>query len=160
MAVEIERKFLIKNDDWKQDQNNNDIQGIHFCQGYIATVNTTVRVRIEGERAVLTIKGKTVGMSRLEYEYDIPTTDANDMLDQLCEKPFIEKTRYIRKEGALNWEIDIFEGENAGLQIAEVELTSEDQKVDLPKWVGKEVTGDARYYNSNLVKSPLKNQGK
>ena len=156
MAVEIERKFLLKDQRWKKDDQGNDIDGIRFRQGYIPTDESTVRVRLEGNRAVLTIKGKTVGMSRLEFEYEIPFNDANDMLDQLCQKPLIEKTRYIRREGDLSWEIDIFDGDNAGLMVAEVELESEDQNVKMPAWVGEEVTGDAKYYNSNLVAYPYK----
>ena len=155
MAIEIERKFLLKNDSWKIDEKGNEIVGTAFRQGYLKTEDVTVRVRLEGERSKLTIKGKTVGMSRLEYEYDIPLADANEMLDKLCQKPIIEKTRYLRKEGELTWEIDIFEGENAGLVVAEVELASEDQTVALSSWVGEEVTGDVRYYNSNLVNNPF-----
>lgn len=156
MAVEIERKFLLRNDSWKIDGQGHDIDGICFRQGYIPTEESTVRVRLEGEKALLTIKGKTVGMSRLEFEYEIPFDDANEMLDQLCKKPLIEKTRYIRRESGLIWEIDLFEGDNAGLVVAEVELENEDQKVELPLWAGEEVTGDARYYNSNLGDYPYK----
>ena len=155
MAIEIERKFLLKDDSWKIDGQGNKIMGTVFRQGYLKTEDTTVRVRLEGDRSKLTIKGKTVGMSRLEYEYDIPLCDANEMLDKLCQKPLIEKTRYLRKEAELTWEIDIFEGENRGLMVAEVELTSEDQTVPLSSWVGEEVTGDVRYYNSNLVNNPF-----
>ncbi len=154
MAIEIERKFLLKNDDWKLDEQGNEIIGTAFRQGYLKTEDATVRVRLEGDRSKLTIKGKTVGMSRLEYEYDIPLVDANEMLDKLCQKPLIEKTRYLRKEGELTWEIDLFEGENAGLMVAEIELASEDQTVSLSSWVGEEVTGDVKYYNSNLVNNP------
>lgn len=155
MAIEIERKFLLKNDQWKVDEKGNNIVGTVFRQGYLKTDDTTVRVRLEGEKAKLTIKGKTVGMSRLEYEYEIPLDDANEMLDKLCQKPLIEKTRYFRKEAELTWEIDIFEGENDGLMVAEIELSSEDQTVSLSSWVGEEVTGDVRYYNSNLVNNPF-----
>jgi adenylate cyclase len=155
MAIEIERKFLLENDSWKIDEQGNEILGTAFRQGYLKTEGATVRVRLEGERSKLTIKGKTVGMSRLEYEYDIPLVDANEMLDKLCQKPLIEKIRYLRKEGELTWEIDIFEGENAGLMVAEIELTSEDQTVPLSSWVGEEVTGDVRYYNSSLVNNPF-----
>lgn len=154
MAIEIERKFLLNNDSWKLDEQGSEIIGTVFRQGYLKTEDATVRVRLEGDRSKLTIKGKTVGMSRLEYEYDIPLVDANEMLDKLCQKPLIEKTRYLRKEGELTWEIDIFEGENTGLMVAEIELASEDQTVPLSSWVGEEVTGDVRYYNSNLVNNP------
>ncbi len=155
MAIEIERKFLLKDDSWKVDRQGNEIVGTAFRQGYLKTEDATVRVRLEGDRSKLTIKGKTVGMSRLEYEYDIPLDDANEMLDKLCQKPLIEKTRYLRKEDDLTWEIDIFDGENAGLMVAEIELASEDQTVPLSSWVGEEVTGDVRYYNSNLVNNPF-----
>lgn len=154
MAIEIERKFLLKNDSWKVNDQGKEIAGTRFRQGYIKTEDATVRVRLEGQRSVLTIKGKTVGMSRLEFEYDIPFDDANEMLDSLCQKPLIEKTRYLRKENNLIWEIDVFEGDNAGLIVAEVELASESEQVILPAWLGEEVTGDAKYYNSNLVKYP------
>ena len=155
MAIEIERKYLLKDDSWKIDGQGNEIVGTAFRQGYLKTEDATVRVRLEGDRSKITIKGKTVGMSRLEYEYDIPLVDANEMLDKLCQKPLIEKTRYLRKEGELTWEIDIFDGENAGLMVAEIELTSEDQTVPLSSWVGEEVTGDVRYYNSSLVNNPF-----
>jgi adenylate cyclase len=114
----------------------------------------TVRVRLLGERAFLTVKGPTAGASRAEFEYAIPPDDARAMLD-LCEKPLIEKTRYVVPHGGLVWEIDEFHGANAGLVVAECELASEDQPLDKPDWVGEEVTGDARYYNSSLVARPF-----
>jgi CYTH domain-containing protein len=106
------------------------------------------------DKAYLTIKGITVGATRAEYEYEIPADDASEMLDHLCEHPLIEKTRYRLQYHGLTWEVDEFEGDNAGLILAEVELEQEDQTVILPDWVGKEVTGDPRYYNARLVTEP------
>ncbi len=112
-------------------------------------------MRTINDKGYLTIKGLTVGASRLEFEYEIPRPDADQLLD-ICEKPLIEKTRYIVVEGEFVWEIDEFIGENEGLIVAEVELESEDQDFPRPAWVGKEVTGDPRYFNSNLIKNPYK----
>ena len=115
---------------------------------------TTVRIRIKGDRGYLTIKGKSVGISRNEYEYEIPVNEAGEMLAELCEKPLIEKLRYtIRYRGFL-WEVDEFGGENAGLVVAEIELADETQKFDQPGWVGREVSGDRRYYNVSLARNP------
>ncbi len=154
MAIEIERKFLVCNDSWRKDEHGQPVMGTVFRQGYMADGDATVRVRIQGAQARLTIKGKTQGMSRLEFEYEIPMGDAIQMLDSLCKKPLVEKTRYVRQENGLTWEIDVFEGENRGLVLAEVELESEDQQVQLPEWVGEEVTHDRRYYNVNLSTMP------
>ncbi len=157
MSVEIERKFLLKNDDWRLDAHGQRIAGVPFRQGYLPTSDdTTVRVRLEGAVAKLTIKGKTLGMSRLEFEYSIPLQDAQQMLDDLCEKPLIEKVRYCRSEQGYIWEIDEFAGDNQGLLVAEIELASEDEQPPLPDWVGEEVTGDSRYFNAALVKHPFK----
>lgn len=155
MAKEIERKFLLKNDDWRALAT-----GQYYCQGYIPTQgDQTVRVRIVGEQGYLTIKGLTMGISRSEFEYAIPLTDAQVMLSELCQRPLIEKHRYRIPMGNLVWEVDEFIGENQGLILAEVELTHESQTVELPTWIGQEVTGDPRYYNSNLVRNPFKNWG-
>jgi len=152
MPKEIERKFLLKNDNWKTQFTSRKI----IKQGYLSTQKErTVRVRILGEKGFLTIKGKTVGMTRLEFEYEIPVQEANELL-QLCEKPLIEKERFIVSMGKLKWEIDIFEGDNEGLKLAEVELENENQEMEIPEWVGEEVTFDSRYFNSNLVKLPFK----
>jgi adenylate cyclase len=113
-----------------------------------------VRVRVKGEKAWITIKGTTIGASRPEFEYPIPLGDATFMLDCLCEKPLIEKTRYLVKGDGCVFEIDEFDAENAGLVLVEVELGSEDQAVELPDWVGEEVTDDPRFYNSNLARNP------
>lgn len=151
MGKEIERKFLVKNDSWRGQGS-----GKRYRQGYLSTVKErTVRVRTAGEKAFLTIKGITVGASRSEYEYEIPVADANEMLARLCEQPLIEKTRYRISHTGLVWEVDEFEGENRGLITAEVELGDEHQPVPLPGWIGKEVTGDPRYFNANLVAKPF-----
>jgi adenylate cyclase len=151
MAQEIERKFLIANDAWR-----NGASGVHYRQGYLSTEPTrTVRVRLAGSRGYLTIKGKSSGAARLEYEYEIPAADASELLDLLCQRPLIEKVRYKIAFAGMTWEVDEFEGENAGLLIAEVELQSEDQRVELPPWVGDEVTGDRRYYNASLIARPF-----
>ncbi|MCP5018755.1 MAG: CYTH domain-containing protein [Ketobacter sp.] len=158
MGVEIERKFLLQNSDWKSLGDGSELVGVRFRQGYIPTEGfTTVRVRIEGDVAKLTVKGKNTGLSRAEFEYTIPVADANEMLGNLCTKPLIEKTRYCRDEAGLKWEIDVFEGDNAGLVVAEVELESEHQQIELPAWIGQEVSGDARYYNVSLVTNPYRN---
>lgn len=150
MAKEIERKFLLEGDGWRRLA-----EGKLYRQGYLSSVKErTVRVRTVGQKGFLTIKGITVGATRVEYEYEIPLEDCNAMLDDLAEKPIIEKKRYVVAFGGLNWEIDEFFGENAGLVVAEVELGSEDQAFDKPSWVGEEVTGDPRYFNSNLIAHP------
>ena len=150
MAIEIERKFLVTNNSWREN-----VMGILFRQGYLsAESERTVRVRLEGDVGKLTIKGKTEGISRSEYEYEIPRQEAAEMLDTLCLKPLIEKTRYRIEHAGLVWEVDEFYGANEGLILAEVELESEDTKFELPDWVGQEVSGNPRYYNSNLVKDP------
>lgn len=155
MAKEIERKFLLKNDGWR-----NLAAGRYYCQGYIPTQgNQTVRVRIVGEQGYLTLKGPTIGISRSEFEYAIPLTDAQAMLKELCQRPVIEKHRYRIPIGPVTWEVDEFLGENQGLILAEVELNHADQTVELPVWIGAEVTGDPRYYNSNLVRNPFKDWG-
>ncbi len=151
MGIEIERKFLIINDSWRSLG-----LGKVYKQGYIATVDkmTTIRVRIIGEEAYLTIKSKTEGISRNEFEYPIPLEDAQMMLDTLCDRPLIEKIRYKINYDNLLWEVDEFQGENQGLIIAEVELENESQTINIPDWVGKEVSHDPRYYNVNLAKHP------
>ena len=113
-----------------------------------------MRVRIAGELGYLTIKGPSQGYSRLEFEYPIPLPDAQIMLETLCDRPLIEKTRYRIEYQGLIWEVDEFQGDNSGLIIAEVELTDENQVIELPDWLGVEVSQDSRYYNANLVKYP------
>jgi len=148
MAREIERKFLIKGSVWRL------AGATRLRQGYLSSVQErTVRVRTVGDHAYLTIKGIAVGATRLEFEYEIPCEDAKELLN-LCEMPLIEKDRYRVEEGGVVWEIDEFLGENRGLIVAEVELESEDQPFAKPDWLGEEVTGDPRYFNSNLIKKP------
>ncbi len=151
MAIEIERKFLVKGDEWRSLAT-----GTLYRQGYIHTASkTTVRVRVVGDKGYLTIKGKTQGTSRAEFEYPIPVEDAQEMLDTLCDRPLIEKTRYKIPRGALTWEIDEFAGENQGLIVAEVELAGENQSIELPEWIGEEVSHDPRYFNANLAQHPF-----
>jgi adenylate cyclase len=153
MPKEIERKFLVKNEEFKTLGKS---EYIH--QGFLSTVKErVVRVRIRGEKAWITIKGITQGASRAEFEYEIPMADAKFMLENLCERPTIEKHRYVVPFAGFTWEIDEFHGENDGLVIAEIELPAEDTVFSLPDWVGEEVTADARYYNANLVKNPFRN---
>ena len=153
MGVEIERKFLVQGDAWKTLG-----EPVFFRQGYLSSQKErTVRVRIEGDRAVITIKGKSVGAVRGEWEYPIPVPDAAELLDGLCEQPLIEKYRRKIAIGAHVWEVDEFLGANAGLVVAEIELGADDEAFDMPGWVGFEVTDDARYYNSNLIKHPYCN---
>ena len=116
-----------------------------------------MRIRVEGERAVITLKGLTKGITRSEYEYEIPVADAEDMLEELCERPFIKKVRYRVFWREKLWEIDVFDGDNEGLIVAEIELDSEDDVVEKPPWLGEEVSGESRYYNANLVHHPYKN---
>ena len=150
MGVEIERKFLLKDDSWK-----GLAEPERYIQGYLSKGKNTVRIRTVGSRAYLTVKGVTVGLTKPEFEYDIPLKDGELLLENLCEKPFIEKNRYkIPFEGHI-WEVDVFFKENDGLCLAEVELDSEDESVTLPSWIGEEVSGDHRYSNSNLVKIPF-----
>ncbi|MEX0268183.1 CYTH domain-containing protein [Leptolyngbyaceae cyanobacterium UHCC 1019] len=150
MPTEIERKFLVKNDDWRSLG-----KGVFYCQGYlVSSPNKTVRVRIAGKQAYLTIKGATTGIARAEYEYAIPVDQAQELLQTLCAPPLIEKMRYRVEWGGLVWEIDEFDGENQGLIVAEVELADENQAIALPEWIGTEVSHDPRYYNANLSKHP------
>ena len=151
MAKEIERKFLVNGEDWRELA-----KGTAYRQGYLSTVKErTVRVRTIDAKGFLTIKGITVGAVRAEYEYEIPVADANEMLDDLCEKPIIEKRSYKISHADLVWEVDEFGGVNDGLIVAEVELTDEAQTFDKPDWAGEEVTGDPRYFNSNLIAHPF-----
>lgn len=150
MGKEIERKYLVKSDEWKSLA-----KGKYYRQGYLSTVKErVVRVRTIDDKGFLTIKGITVGVSRSEFEYAIPAEEANLMLDNLCEKPIIEKFRAKIEYAGLIWEIDEFHGENEGLTVAEVELKEENQKIEFPSWIGEEVSGDPRYFNSNLIANP------
>lgn len=150
MALEIERKFLIDSTIWKPED-----KGVAIVQAYLGVYPApTVRVRIAGEKALLTIKGRSETIARPEFEYEIPVKDAAEMMPLAVSRP-VEKVRYKTKIGELTWEIDVFEGENAGLIIAEVELESPEQSIQLPDWVTEEVTRDGRYYNSYLSEHPF-----
>lgn len=149
---EIERKFLIDFAKWKPAD-----KGIKIKQGYLSVdPERVVRVRIAGQKSYLTIKGKTIGISRTELEYEIPLNEANVLLKMCLDVP-IEKTRYVEQINGRKWEIDIFEGANTGLVLAEIELEIEDQQVDLPDWILKEVSEDYRFYNAWLSKHPYSN---
>jgi len=151
MGVEIERKFLIDPSRWSPQG-----EGTLFRQGYLSSAeNCVVRVRLAGDEAFLTVKGATVGVRRLEFEYRIPRDDAVALLNELCGPKNIEKTRYRQRVGDKLWEIDVFHGENDGLIVAEVELRAEDEVFELPEWVLEEVSDDPRYFNSNLMRSPF-----
>ena len=152
MAKEIERKYLVRSDDWRSDVSRQ----IRYRQGYLVNSPTcSVRVRVGGDSAYLNIKSATVGASRLEFEYPLPLDDAETLLSELCQGPIIEKTRYLVEHRHRTWEVDVFEGANEGLVVAEVELEDEAQTVPLPPWVGDEVTDDPRYYNASLVLKPF-----
>jgi len=151
MGIEIERKFLVTSQEWRELAD-----GIDYRQGYLSTVKErTVRVRTVGERGYITVKGITVGAKRSEFEYEIPRADADSMLDYLCERPIIFKTRYTVPHREHVWEIDDFHLENAGLIVAEVELSDPDEWFAKPSWIGEEVTGDPRYFNANLIAHPF-----
>ncbi len=150
MSTEIERKFLITGDAWR-DVGTSTV----FRQGYLSTIKErTVRVRAAGDQGSITIKGITIGATRTEFEYPIPLDDADAMLDELCERPIIEKTRHVVEVDGTIWEIDEFAGLNEGLIVAEVELDSVDQGFTRPEWIGDEVTDDPRYFNANLISHP------
>ena len=156
MGVEIERKFLIIDDGWREAAS----PGVRYRQGYLSTdPNSSVRVRTSGDQAWLNIKSATVGIARREFEYEIPVTDAHEILDELCTKPLIEKTRFTVEHEGFTWEIDVFEGENSGLVIAEIELESAGDTFKLPAWAGEDVSGDIRYYNQRLVEHPYSRWG-
>ena len=153
MGREIERKFLIKASEWaKLDKPG----GKHLRQGYLVSApNKTIRVRTTDDKAWITIKGISVGASRLEYEYEIPLVEGLELLDNFAEAE-LEKIRYEIHHQAKLWEVDVFLGDNNGLIVAEIELDSEDEKFELPEWVAEEVTEEKKYYNSNLTKHPFK----
>ena len=150
MGVEIERKFLVINNDWKRHGTPTFLR-----QGYICSdPGRIVRVRIDGQNAMLTIKGISTGIACGEWEYPIPLSDAQSLLDHVCQLPLIEKNRYRIECNDLVWEVDEFFGENTGLIVAEVELASESQEIERPSWLGEEVSHDRRYANANLLKHP------
>jgi len=150
MGVEIERKFLVRDDHWRGLGTP-----VHYAQGYlVADGIRTVRIRIAGEEGYLTIKGESTGISRLEFEYPIPVPEAFELL-KLCATPVIEKFRTKVLHADKTWEVDEFEGRNTGLVVAEIELKSEDEPFEIPSWIGEEVTSDLRYYNSRLAIHPF-----
>ena len=150
MATEIERKFLLADERWRDDAGD----GVHYVQGYLGLIDrASVRVRIAGDRANLNIKSAVLGIERLEYEYAVPLADAREML-ALASGPPVDKTRYLVPFEGHTWEIDEFHGANAGLVVAEIELAAPDEAFARPPWIGDEVSDDPRYYNVNLAKHP------
>lgn len=157
MHLEIERKYRVTDRSYQTGAT----RCTYYKQGYLSTnPAATVRIRIAGDQAFITVKGTTTGCSRQEYEYPIPVADAAAMLDGLCQSGLIEKKRYLYPYAGHTWEVDEFMGDNEGLVVAEVELQSESENVDLPPFIGREVTGDSRYYNSNLAKNPYRDWDK
>ncbi|MEI8572374.1 CYTH domain-containing protein [Methylomonas sp. LW13] len=157
MALEVEHKFLLANDDWRGEIDHS----VHYKQGYLSSSPlSSVRVRISDSQAWLNIKSATIGTHRQEFEYEIPLPDANSILDELCHKPLVEKTRHFVYRDRHVWEIDEFMGDNQGLIVAEIELSTVGEAFVKPDWVGMEVTDDIRYYNNNLCKYPFKDWDK
>lgn len=153
MAIEIERKFLVVGDGWRDTENSQEI-----WQGYLVSDEVrSVRVRIRGEEAWLTIKGASSesGISRSEFEYEIPLSEAQELLDSVCLSGQIHKRRYLHEVGEHTWEVDEFFGENEGLMVAEIELSSEEQTFEKPDWLGEEVSDDPRYFNARLIEHPF-----
>jgi adenylate cyclase len=153
MAIEIERRYLVVNDSWI-----GKAAGIVYRQGYLYfQEDGVVRIRIAGDEAFLTVKVRKDDFNTLEYEYEIPIEDAEDMLERLCDRPPVEKKRYRISHAGMVWEVDEFSGDNEGLLIAEIELEYEKQMFDIPSWVGREVTGEKKYLNAYLYRNPYKN---
>ncbi len=153
MAIEIERKFLLVNDNWRTQVS----KSINYRQGYLqGDEHSSVRIRVSDDTAKINIKSATIGAQRHEYEYDIPAQDAHELLNTLCHKPLVEKTRHLVVIKQHTWEIDEFSADNQGLIVAEIELSQVDEKFEKPAWVGLEVTDDVRYYNNQLAKHPFK----
>ncbi len=151
MAEEIERKFLVAGDGWRQGVR----KSVRYRQGYLSSDQScSIRVRVSADSAYLNIKSATLGVQRMEFEYPIPLQDAQQLLDTLCEGPLVEKTRHYLEHRGHTWEVDVFEGANAGLVVAEIELDAEDEDFERPPWVGAEVSHDPRYYNVCLVRHP------
>lgn len=155
MAKEIERKFLVSPSLRKTLEG-----GVRISQGYVKTSDkTVVRARIKGERAFLTLKGEVKGITCSEFEYEIPVQDASEIIEELCHGSTVDKTRYEIKDSGYLWEVDVFHGENEGLVVAELELSSEAESVPIPNWVVEEVTGQAKYFNSSLLTMPYSKWG-
>ncbi len=151
MGLEIERKFLVVGDEWRGLG-----VPVRYRQGYLCRGEAVVRVRLEGDRGRLSVKGKNIGPVRREYEYDIPALEAEEMLAELCSGVIIDKCRTTFVWSGSRWEVDEFEGDNLGLIMAEIELPGPDEPFEHPPWLGEEVTEDPRYYNSNLALHPYK----
>lgn len=157
MGVEIERKFLVIDDSWRADV----VSASRIVQGYLSEeAGLTVRVRIKGDHGFLTLKGSTEGISRSEYEYEIPVADAEAMLAGFARGPVVEKTRHIIDVDGHRWELDVFAGQNEGLVMAEIELASADEQFTVPAWAGQDVSDDSRYYNVNLARHPFQQWGR
>ncbi|WMX13071.1 CYTH domain-containing protein [Aureispira sp. CCB-E] len=155
MGVEIERKYLVQLEAWEKAKSQATC--MELSQGYLSLDPArTVRIRIQKEQALLTIKGKSQGISRVEFEYTIPLAEGMELL-KICQGSIIRKKRYVLTVNDLTWEVDEFEGDNVGLILAEVELDTENQSIELPLWIQEEVSHDQRYFNSNLVLHPFKN---
>jgi adenylate cyclase len=151
MAIEIEHKFLLTSEKWRDHVS----RSAAMRQGYLTSnSNSSVRIRISGDKAWLNIKSAIAGNRRHEYEYEIPVHDADEIIASLCRKPLIEKTRHYVHHENHTWEIDEFSGENKGLIVAEIELSKQNEEFTLPVWIGKEVTNDLRYYNNTLAQHP------
>lgn len=152
MGNEIERKFLVKSNRWREEV----ASSLSLRQGYLLRgTGTAIRVRVQDGRAELNIKSTQDGIHRLEFEYQIPLEDGEELLDRIALPPLIEKTRHLVRRGDHVWEIDEFFGANAGLIVAEIELASADEAFDRPDWLGREVSTDPRYYNSSLSEHPF-----
>jgi adenylate cyclase len=153
MALEIERKFLIRSDEWREQVTHREL----LRQGYLSSGSQcSIRARVAGEQAWLNLKARRSGMTRLEFEYPIPVADANEILNELAQGPILEKYRHLIPAGEYVWEVDEFLGANAGLIVAEIELPSENAQFERPSWLGNEVTEDERYYNFNLAQKPYR----
>ncbi len=154
MATEIEHKFLLKNDNWRKEI----YKSVYYKQGYLSSTDkNSIRIRISDSNAWINIKSPVVGRQRQEFEYEIPLSDADEILETLCHHPLIEKTRHFVNHQGHVWEIDEFRGDNAGLIVAEIELSSLEEEFTLPEWADQEVTHELRYYNNQLCKNPYKN---
>lgn len=150
-GIEIERKFLIRSDAWRDAADT----GVLIRQGYVVNGDPSLRVRLMGDKGFLTVKAGMSWRARREYEYEIPAADAKDMLDNLCQPPILEKRRHRVTHGDHVWEIDVFAGANAGFKLAEVELAQADEAVEIPAWAGPEVTDDPRFFNAYLARRPF-----
>jgi adenylate cyclase len=147
MGIEIERKFLVKGDDWRKLGTP-----IRIAQGYLGdSIDRVVRVRTAGEEGYITVKGINTGITRLEYEYSVPLKDANEMLERLCLRPLIVKTRWVVRHAGSLWQVDEYHEPRNNLVVAEIELASVDEAFELPPWIGEEVSGNSAYYNHTMV---------